>query len=96
MLSLLTILPAVTLVTAGPAAFPKADGLKFSIDGRSSYFVGTNAYWLPFTEKNADIDLVFGHIKQSGMKVVRTWGFNDVNSIPGNSKLAPPPRPTRS
>jgi mannan endo-1,4-beta-mannosidase len=86
MLSLFIILPVVTLVTAGPAAFPKVEGLKFSINGRSTYFAGTNAYWLPFTEKNADIDLVFSHIKESGMKVVRTWGFNDVNSIPGSRK----------
>jgi mannan endo-1,4-beta-mannosidase len=94
MLSLLSILPVVALVSAGPAAFPKTDGLKFSIDGRTNYFVGTNAYWLPFTEKNADIDLVFQHIKESGMKVVRTWGFNDVNSVPGNSKLTAYPRLT--
>jgi len=87
MLPFLIILSAVTLVIAAQAAFPKADGLKFSINGNSKYFAGTNAYWLPFTEKSADIDLVFSHIKESGMKVVRTWGFNDVNTTPGNSKM---------
>jgi mannan endo-1,4-beta-mannosidase len=88
MLPLLIILPAITLVTAGPAAkIPKADGLKFSINGISKYFAGTNAYWLPYTEKDADIDQVFRHIKDSGMTVIRTWGFNDVNAIPGGSKL---------
>jgi mannan endo-1,4-beta-mannosidase len=68
------------------AANPRANGLKFTIDGSTKYLVGTNAYWLPFQKKDADIDLVFQHMSQSGLKLVRTWGFNDVNNVPSGGK----------
>jgi len=69
--------------TAG--TFPKVSktsALKFEIGNSTKYFTGTNAYWLPFVTNNEDIDLALDHIAASGLKVVRTWGFNDVNEIP--------------
>jgi mannan endo-1,4-beta-mannosidase len=60
----------------------KANNFRFEIGNSSKYFTGTNAYWLPFLANNDDIDLALDHIAAAGLKVVRTWGFNDVNEIP--------------
>lgn len=59
-------------------AFPSVSGLKFNIDGATSYFAGTNTYWIGFLTNNADVDTVMTHLKSSGLKVLRVWGFNDV------------------
>ncbi|KAE8353291.1 putative mannan endo-1,4-beta-mannosidase F [Aspergillus coremiiformis] len=67
---------------ANGASFAKADGVQFTIDGRKKYYPGTNAYWLPFQMNNADVDAVFDHLEQSGLKILRVWGFNDVNAVP--------------
>ncbi|EAW13727.1 putative endo-1,4-beta-mannosidase [Aspergillus clavatus NRRL 1] len=77
---------AHTLPT-GSGSFAKTDGLKFNIDGKTKYFAGTNAYWLPFLTNNADVDAVFDHLQQTGLKILRTWGFNDVNTIPGSGTV---------
>jgi mannan endo-1,4-beta-mannosidase len=66
----------------GGAAFAKTDGLKFNIDGETKYFAGTNSYWLPFLTSDADVDSVFKNLKTSGLKILRVWGFNDVNTVP--------------
>jgi mannan endo-1,4-beta-mannosidase len=65
-----------------PPGFATTNGTHFTIDGRSEYLVGTNAYWLPFLMNNDDIDLTLDQLQASGIKVLRTWGFNDVTSIP--------------
>lgn len=57
----------------------KVNGLQFDIDGTTSYFAGTNAYWAAFWKDRADVDLVMGQLKQSGLKVLRCWGFNDIS-----------------
>jgi mannan endo-1,4-beta-mannosidase len=70
---------------ASASQFPKVSkvtGLKFEIENATKYFAGTNAYWLPFTTNLEDIDLALDHISASGLKIIRTWGFNDVNEIP--------------
>ncbi|KAH7304727.1 mannan endo-1,4-beta-mannosidase 1 [Stachybotrys elegans] len=67
---------------AVPPGFATTNGTHFTIDGRSEYLVGTNAYWLPFLTNNADVDLTMDQLQASGIKVLRTWGFNDVTSIP--------------
>jgi len=59
-------------------ANPSVSGLKFNIDGVTQYFAGTNSYWIGFLTNNADVDTVFTHLKSSGLKVLRVWGFNDV------------------
>jgi len=55
-------------------ANPSVSGLKFDIDGVTEYYAGTNAYWIGFLTDNADVDLVFTHLKSSGLKVLRVWG----------------------
>lgn len=57
------------------------------IDGEKGYFAGTNSYWIPFLTNNADVDLVMGHLQSSGLKILRVWGFNDVNSVPSSGTV---------
>lgn len=73
LLSLAGSLPAT-------AAKSTVNGTKFSIDGETKYFAGTNSYWISFLTNNTDVDLVMGNIAKSGLKILRVWGFNDVNS----------------
>ncbi|TLD16001.1 uncharacterized protein PgNI_02240, partial [Pyricularia grisea] len=65
-----------------PAGFATTNGTHFMIDGETQYLVGSNAYWLPFLTNNADVDLALDQIAASGIKILRTWGFNDVTTIP--------------
>ncbi|KAF2404923.1 glycoside hydrolase [Trichodelitschia bisporula] len=73
---------AARLFNGSHSNFPRVDGFKFNIDGKTEYFRGTNAYWLPFLAKSEDIDLTLDHMAEANLKVVRVWGFNDVGSIP--------------
>jgi mannan endo-1,4-beta-mannosidase len=68
-------------------AIPSRDGLRFVIDGHADYFAGSNSYWIPFLKSNSDVDMVMSHLKQSGLKVLRVWGFNDVNEIPTDGRV---------
>lgn len=56
---------------------------RFTVGGSPLGFVGTNAYWL-HTLDEQDIDYTLGNISAAGIKVVRTWAFNDVTSVPEN------------
>lgn len=62
--------------------FSGTDGLNFTIDGQVDYFVGTNSYWIGFLTNNSDVDLVLDHMRDSGIRILRVWGFNDVNTKP--------------
>jgi hypothetical protein len=62
------------------ASYVTKSGLFFNIDGITTYFAGTNSYWIGFLTNNADVDLVVTHLQTSGIKVLRVWGFNDVSS----------------
>jgi mannan endo-1,4-beta-mannosidase len=79
---LATLSIAVSLASA--AEFPKVDAasLKFDVGNATRYLRGTNAYWLPFQTNLEDIDTTLDHLAAGGLKVVRTWGFSDVNQIP--------------
>ncbi|KAL2153621.1 hypothetical protein VTH82DRAFT_4776 [Thermothelomyces myriococcoides] len=57
-----------------------SSGTRFSIDGKTGYFAGTNSYWIGFLTNNQDVDTTLDHIASSGLKILRVWGFNDVNS----------------
>ena len=72
-------------------SFTKINGLKFEIDGVTKYWAGTNAYWAPYLMNNTDIDLTLDHIAAAGLKILRTWGFNDVATLPskGMSQTSP-------
>ncbi|KAI5925649.1 glycoside hydrolase superfamily [Camillea tinctor] len=70
-------------VASSAPTFAKTDGLLFNIDGASQYYAGTNCYWCGFLTEDEDVDKVFSDIAASGLKIVRVWGFNDVNTKPG-------------
>lgn len=73
-----------TTSAVGPSAsFVGTKGLDFTIDGQPGYFAGSNSYWIGFLTNNDDVDLVFSHMKESGLRILRVWGFNDVNTVPG-------------
>ena len=76
-------LTAALLTNAAAASAPSTSGVHFVLNGASSYLTGTNAYWLPFLTNNADVDLVMAHVAQSGLEILRVWGFNDVTTKPG-------------
>lgn len=63
-------------------SFPKVNGLHFEIDGKTQYYAGSNSYWIPFLTDNQDVDHVMSDLQKSGLKVLRVWGFNDVNTVP--------------
>ncbi|KAF6765198.1 glycoside hydrolase family 5 protein [Ephemerocybe angulata] len=62
--------------------FVSTDNGKFVVNGAPLNFVGTNAYWLPALNSDADVNKTLADIAASGIKVVRTWAFNDVTEIP--------------
>jgi mannan endo-1,4-beta-mannosidase len=61
--------------------------LLFNIDGVTKYWPGTNCYWCGFLTANGDVDTVFSDMAAAGLKIVRVWGFNDVNTIPSSSTV---------
>lgn len=67
---------------AGNNTFASVDGLRFKIDGDTKYWAGTNSYWISFLNNSSDVDLVLDNIAKSGLKILRVWGFNDVNTKP--------------
>ena len=74
---------AHALPSARATASSTAVGTRFSIDGKTGYFAGTNSYWIGFLSNTKDVDTVMDHLASSGLKILRVWGFNDVNSKPG-------------
>lgn len=90
----LTIATSVaTYVAAAPVAgsdsssVPGTDGLQFTIDDKSGYAAGSNAYWIGFLTDNDDVDLVMKHLQESSLKILRVWGFNDVNTVPSDGTV---------
>jgi mannan endo-1,4-beta-mannosidase len=76
-----------TTASANGTGFPTTNGLKFEINGKTSYFAGSNSYWIGFLTNNADVDLVFDHMNESGLRILRVWGFNDVNTVPSSGTV---------
>ncbi|PNS18715.1 hypothetical protein CAC42_5254 [Sphaceloma murrayae] len=64
---------------APPAGFVTTNGGKFQLDGQDFYFAGSNGYYLPFLGE-ADVQLGFKAAADAGLKVMRTWGYNDRNA----------------
>ncbi|KAL4892824.1 putative mannan endo-1,4-beta-mannosidase A-1 [Aspergillus ambiguus] len=71
----------------GDGSFASTNGLQFTIDGETAYFAGSNSYWIGFLTNNDDVDLVFSHMKESGLRILRVWGFNDVNEKPSDGTV---------
>ncbi len=44
--------------------------------------MGTNAYWLPYLNSDADIQATLANMSKAGITVVRTWAFNGMNQHP--------------
>ncbi|KAJ7774617.1 glycoside hydrolase family 5 protein [Mycena maculata] len=76
--------PTPTTPAINKTQFVSTDGVNFKVNNSQFKFVGTNAYWLAALNTDQDIDSVLGNISQSNITVVRTWGFNDVPTIPEN------------
>jgi mannan endo-1,4-beta-mannosidase len=74
-----------TTVTPGATGFPSKSGTRFTIGGKTKYFAGTNSYWISFLGNKADVDKSLDELAESGIKILRVWGFNDVTSNPGSS-----------
>jgi len=99
-LSLKLFALAASLVATASAAllpapgFVSTRGTEFVLDGASFYFAGTNCYWAQFTTDVNDINTIFSRVHGAGLKVVRTWGFFDVNATfvaGGKPEYADPP-----
>ncbi|EME85864.1 glycoside hydrolase family 5 protein [Pseudocercospora fijiensis CIRAD86] len=63
-----------------PHTFVCTKGTKFQLNGEDFYFAGSNAYYFSFSQNRSDIEVGFRAAKEAGLKVIRTWGFNDKNS----------------
>ncbi|KAL4919039.1 glycoside hydrolase superfamily [Aspergillus aurantiobrunneus] len=79
--------PTSTPTPTNSASFATTSGLQFVIDGEAGYFPGSNSYWIGFLTNSADVDLVFDHMAESGLRILRVWGFNDVNEVPGEGTV---------
>ncbi|KAF7320427.1 Glycoside hydrolase family 5 protein [Mycena kentingensis (nom. inval.)] len=68
-----------------PKGFATTHAGRFELDGAPFYFVGANSYWLPLLTSKKDVISTFKQMQTAGVKVVRTWGFNAINSteLPG-------------
>ena len=50
-------------------------------------YAGTNSYWMPFLTSDEDVDTIMGHLAELNLKVLRVWGFNDVETVPGSGTV---------
>ncbi|PFH54548.1 glycoside hydrolase family 5 protein [Amanita thiersii Skay4041] len=62
-----------------PNGFVTTHGQDFVLDGKPFAFVGANSYWLPLLTSKDDVESTFKEMKDAGIKVLRTWGFNAIN-----------------
>ncbi|KAI6081969.1 glycoside hydrolase family 5 protein [Hypoxylon rubiginosum] len=65
---------------AAPEGFVTVNGDKFQLDGKDFNFAGSNAYYFPFDSNATDVELGLAAAKDAGLKVFRTWAFNDKNA----------------
>lgn len=68
-------------VEANPNQFVRTEGTRFVLGGRPFFFLGANCYYLMAyaadPARRADVDKVLQSASQMGLKVIRTWAFND-------------------
>lgn len=79
----------VVLLALGSAApsskFVTTNGTRFSVDGRTFRFAGTNNYYLSTqSDENMALD-VFETAARSNFSVIRTWAFHDRGFINGTA-----------
>ncbi|TFK30517.1 glycoside hydrolase [Coprinopsis marcescibilis] len=85
LLTLLLCLGSIAGTFAGrsgrpPRGFVTTKGREFQLDGKPFYFVGANSYWLPHLTNQRDVEATFREMRDAGIKVLRTWGFNALNA----------------
>lgn len=68
-------------------SYASTSGVQFTIDGKTGYFPGTNCYWCSFLKKHADVDLSLDPIANSGLRILRVWGFSDVTEVPSDGSV---------
>ncbi|CCA73942.1 related to beta-mannanase [Serendipita indica DSM 11827] len=85
LLASLALAATVSASSKRPADFVYTDGENFAVNGQKFYFFGTNAYWFSFLDNITDVSIAMDNAKAAGIKVVRTWGFRDLNTtyVPG-------------
>ncbi|KAG8813564.1 hypothetical protein FRB91_009184 [Serendipita sp. 411] len=66
----------------GPSKFVTVDNGKFRLGDKPFQYIGTSAYWLQLLDNDDDMNKTLSEIASRGIKVVRTWAFNDVTEIP--------------
>lgn len=54
------------------------------LGNRPFQYIGTSAYWLQLLDNDDDMNKTLTDIASRGIKVVRTWAFNDVTEIPSD------------
>lgn len=52
------------------------------LDGKHYCFAGMNAYWIPQLVTESQYDATFASLANAGIRVVRTWAFSMVTSVP--------------
>jgi mannan endo-1,4-beta-mannosidase len=81
-----TALLALGAVAAPTSSSHATDGFvtvnngKFKLDGKDFHFAGSNAYYFSFNGDLRDTEDGMQAAKDAGLKVFRTWGFNDKNA----------------
>ncbi|KAG9032418.1 hypothetical protein FRB95_001471 [Tulasnella sp. JGI-2019a] len=63
-----------------PKGFVTTSGTNFVLDGKHYDFLGANSYWIPLLSTTEDVDKTFAGMQSQGVKVLRTWGFNAINT----------------
>ncbi|KAG8844040.1 hypothetical protein FRB96_003304 [Tulasnella sp. 330] len=84
-LSALALSLAPTVLSAAvkrsvPAGFVTTLGMNFELDGKHFDYLGANSFWLPLLSTTTDVDKTFAGMQAEGVRVVRTWGFNAINT----------------
>ncbi|RXW23472.1 hypothetical protein EST38_g2388 [Candolleomyces aberdarensis] len=59
-------------VSRPPRGFATTKGRSFVVDGKP--------FWLPLLTNQRDIEATFKEMRGAGIKVLRTWGFNAINT----------------
>ncbi|KAF9264690.1 glycoside hydrolase family 5 protein [Marasmius fiardii PR-910] len=66
------------------SGFVSTNNGRFQVNGSNFKWIGTTAYWLSSLNTEQDIINTLSNMSHAGIKVVRTWAFNDVETVPTN------------
>lgn len=74
--------PTPTASTAPAGQYVRSENGRFMLGDKPFQYIGTSAYWLQLLDNDDDMKKTLTEIASLGVKVVRTWAFNDVTDIP--------------